>query len=72
MARTYWLEGHQRVSANNTLHALHLDAGAGFGDVSDRGLTAKGAAPVAAFFIRFALLGTPQWRATCPAVAANM
>jgi hypothetical protein len=32
------------------VRALHLDAGAGFGDVSDRGLTAKGAVPVAALF----------------------
>jgi len=32
------------------VRALHLDAGAGFGYVSDRGLTAKGAVPVAALF----------------------
>ena len=32
------------------VRALHFDAGAGFRDVSDRGLTAKGAAPVAALF----------------------
>jgi hypothetical protein len=33
-----------------SVRALHLDAGAGFGDVSDRGLTAKGVVPVPPFF----------------------
>ena len=34
------------------VRALHFHAGAGFGDVFGRGLTAKGAVPVAALFTK--------------------